>query len=230
MATPKWAAPVSLTLVCVCWGLLLAAQLQTQPSARPRVRNEEWDYVVANLVEGSGRLRDEVAALEEQLTVLQEAEGGGGAVLQSLVDEVNRLRMINGLVEISGPGVEIIITGTLSTLDLHDLINEVRNAGAEGLALSGYRIVAWSAISTDGQNILIDGRPIASPYFLHAIGAPDALEAALTRPGGLVNLLTKTHQGASITVARREKVTLPVCTQLLQFAYARPVQADRQQP
>lgn len=230
MATPKWAAPVSLTLVCGFLGLLLVAQLQTQPSARPRVRNEEWDYVVAGLIESNGRLRDEVAALEDQLAALQEAEGGGGAVLQTLVDEVNRLRIVNGLVEISGPGVEVMVTGTLSVVDLHDLINEVRNAGAEGLAVSGHRIVSWSAISTDGQNIMIDGRPVSPPYSLQAIGAPATLEAALTRPGGLVSLLAKAHPEISITVTRREKITLPVCTQPLQFAYARPVPADTKRP
>ena len=92
--------------------------------------------MVADLVESNARLREEISALSDQLDELQAVEGGG-ALLQSLVDEVNYLRIVNGQVAVSGPGIEVVIEGDISVLDLHDLINELRNAGAEALALNG---------------------------------------------------------------------------------------------
>ncbi len=140
--------------------------------------------------------------------------------MQSLVDEVNHLRIANGLVEVSGPGVAVELSDPISVLDLYDLINELRNAGSEALALNGHRIVAWTAISSDGQQITVDGQPLQPPYHLEAIGDAPTLEVALLRPGGLVSLLNQTRRDSPITVHTREKLTLTVCEQPVQFVYA----------
>ncbi len=219
----KWVTRISLTAICLGLGLLLMAQLRTQSEARRMADDADWEYVVAGLIEGNARLREEIEDLQEQLAGLEDIQGGT-AILESLVDEVNHLRMANGLVEVSGPGVLVAIEGPISVLDLHDLINELRNAGAEGLAFNGQRIVAWTAISTDGERVTVDGEPVKSPYRLEAIGDADTLEVALNRPGGLISLLNRAREGISIAVRRQDKVTLPVYSQAMQFVYAEPAE------
>lgn len=223
MFAKKWAVPLSLAVVCLGLGLLLVVQLRVQRSIRQPADGGEWENVVAELIDGNARLRDEIEALQMQLAELQDVEGGG-AVLESLVDEVNQLRIANGLVEVSGPGIEVEIVKPVSVPDLHDLINELRNAGAEALALSGHRIVAWSAIGTDGQHVTVDGYLVQVPYQLEAIGEVHTLEVALTRPGGLVSLLQQAHGATSIRIHQREKVTLPVYDLPVQFVFAEPVE------
>lgn len=218
-----WGGRLSLALIGLVLGLLLVAQLRVQQTVRTTAGGEEWEFVVADLIEGNGRLREEVEALRAQLAGLQEATGSG-AVLQSLVDEANQLRIANGLVEVSGPGIEVMISGPAGGPDLQDLLNELRNAGAEALAVNGRRIVAWSAIGFNGQEVTVDGRPVEPPYRLQAIGNAHTLEVALMRPGGLVSLLRRARPGLSIDVSRQERLTLPVYDQPLQFAYARPVE------
>jgi uncharacterized protein YlxW (UPF0749 family) len=219
----KGIAWLSLAAVCLGLGLLLAAQLHTQQVVRQSARAEGWEFVVADLVDSNARLREEVTALSDQLADLQEVDGGGG-LLQSLVDETNSLRVINGRVAVSGPGIEVVVSGPTSVLDLQDLINELRNAGAEALALNGWRIVAWSAIGSDGQHVTVDGQPVQSPYRLQAIGDPHTLEVALLRTGGLVDLIQQYSQGVHISTEQVDKLTLPVYAQPFQFAYARPVE------
>ncbi len=222
-ASQRWGGWLSLTAICLVLGLLLVLQLRTQQTDRTGISGAEWEFVIADLIEGNARLRGEVEALRAQLAGLQEA-AGGGAVLQSLVDETNQLRIANGLVEVSGPGVEVVISGPVSVLDLQDLLNELRNAGAEALAVNGRRIIVCSAIGFDGRYVTVDGRPVEPPYRLQAIGDAHTLEVALTRPGGLVSLLRQARTGVSVTVSSQEKLTLPVYDQPLQFAYARPVE------
>jgi uncharacterized protein YlxW (UPF0749 family) len=222
MFAKKWAVPLSLAVICLGLGLLLVVQLRTQRGIRQAADGAEWENVVAELIDGNARLRDEIEALQMQLAELQDVEGGG-AVLESLVDEVNYLRIANGLVEVSGPGIEVEIVRPVSVPDLHDLINELRNAGAEALALSGHRIVAWSAIGTDGEHVTVDGQPVQVPYQLEAIGDAHTLEVALTRQGGLVGLLQQAHGATSIGVHQRKKVTLPVYDLPVQFVFAEPV-------
>ena len=213
-------ARLSVTAICLVLGLMLVVQLRTQNSARRTSQTDEWEFVVADLVDGNMRLREEVNSLQGQVEALRDVEGGG-VVLQSLVDEVNHLRIANGLVEVSGPGVVVVISDPISVLDLYDLINELRNAGCEALALNGHRIVAWTAISSDGQQITIDGQPLQPLYHLEAIGDAPTLEVALLRPGGLVSLLNQARRESPVTVQTREKLTLSVNDQPVEFVYAR---------
>jgi uncharacterized protein YlxW (UPF0749 family) len=223
MRVGKWTSQILLAVACLVLGLLLAIQLRTERAAEQAARSEDWEFVVANLVDSNARLREQIEALETQLAGLEDARSGA-TVLQSLVDEVNQLRIENGQVEVSGPGVEVFIAGPISVLDLHDLINELRNAGAEALALNEERLVAWSAISTDGEQVTVDGQPVQSPYRLLAIGDSHTLDVALNRPGGLVDLLQKANRDVSISVEEVEKMTLPVYQQAFQFAYGRAVE------
>jgi uncharacterized protein YlxW (UPF0749 family) len=218
----KWVTQLSLTSICLVLGLLLVVQLRTQNITRQTSGAGEWEYVVADLIDSNARLEEETATLESQLAELDNAQGRG-AVLQSLVAEVNHLRIANGLVEVSGPGVRVSIAGPISALDMQDLINELRNAGSEALALNGHRLVAWSAISSDGESVTVDGQPLQAPYLLEAIGDAHTLEVALVRPGGLVSLLQQARQDVTITVKPQDKLTLSVYAQPFQFVYAKPL-------
>ena len=223
MRIRDWVPQFLLAMVCLGLGVLLVAQLRTERIAQQAADGEGWEFIIADLVESNASLRDEITALESQLASFDNVEGGG-MVIESLVDEVNRLRIANGLVEVSGSGVEVTISGPIGVLDLHDLINELRNAGAEALALNHERLVVRSAISTDGQVVTVDGRPVQGPYHLQAIGDPHTLEGGLNRPGGLVELLQHADREVSITVAQAEKLILPVYAQPFQFAYGGPVE------
>lgn len=223
MFAKRWGVLLSLAAICLVLGLLLVVELRTQRGIRQAADGAEWENVVAELIDGNARLRDEIEALQVQSAELQDVEGGA-AVLESLVDQINHLRIANGVVEVSGPGIEVEIVTSVPAPDLYDLVNELRNAGAEALALSGHRIVACSAIGTDGQHVTVDGHPVQVPYELEAIGEAHTLEAALMRPGGLVSLLQQAHGATSIRVSKREKVTLPVYDLPVRFVFAEPIQ------
>jgi uncharacterized protein YlxW (UPF0749 family) len=233
-----WATCLALAAFGIALGLLLVAQLRTQVAVREAVSRQDWAFAVADLVDSNARLREEIALLQAELDQFPEGSEGrtsegirgaaptteGNPVLQSLVDEVNYLRIVNGLVAVSGPGIEVQVSGPVSVVDLYDLTNELRNAGAEALALNGLRLAAWSALTSDGQSVIVDGVAIPSPYYLQAIGEVNTLEAALLRPGGLVDLLNQVGKAISITVVRHDRLTLPIYDQPVQWHYARPLE------
>lgn len=222
MATRRpWTTRLSLAGVSLILGLLLVAQLRTRGDIDRVASSDDWDYVVAELVVSNARLRNEIEAMQEDVAGLRGSEGAA-AILQSLVDEANQLRVANGLVAVSGPGVRVTVAGPVSVLDLQDLINELRNAGAEALALNDQRLIAWSAIASDGEQVTVDGQPVPAPYQLLAIGNPETLRAALLRSGGLVPLLREANPAIVITVRESGRLTLPVYRQGVEFVYARP--------
>lgn len=211
-------------LVCLLLGMLLIAQLRTQRGAErtSTIVGPAPAAMLSALVEANAHLRQEHAALTSQIAEYQRASGQER--LTSLVEELNRLRMVNGLMEVTGPGVEVRIERPLSPLEMQDLVNELRNAGAEAIALNGERIVASSVIASSGRALIVNGKQLAPPYIFQAIGDSQIMKTALLRQGGLIMLLAQGHEGWEPIVTQRARMVLPVYTRPLKFRYAKPLE------
>jgi uncharacterized protein YlxW (UPF0749 family) len=219
-------AQLSLTILCFFLGLLLVAQFRTQRmtdgSLLPASSADQL-VIISSLVENNARLREEMETLEEQLVEYQQATGR--AVLEALVEELNKVRIINGLVEVSGSGVEVSIDGAVGVVDVQDLINELRNAGAEALTINGERLTLYSVIATTEDGVMtVNGARLSQPYVLQAIGHPETMETALLRSGGLIAALERNYEGLMVSVVRRERMVLPVYKGAIEFAFASPVE------
>jgi uncharacterized protein YlxW (UPF0749 family) len=106
------------------------------------------------------------------------------------VARLRDLEAATGLAPVRGSGAKITIgdgptpinpvTGRQSTearvrdSDLQLAANALWAAGAEAIAVNGQRLTATSTIRQAGQAILVDFRPVTSPYQVVAIG-PDSL-------------------------------------------------------
>src|SRR5512136_3120532 len=94
------AARISVTLVAFLIGVLLMAQFATQQrmnSNRAFASSADGSLLISNLVEGNARLRQEVADLAAQLSSYRTATSQSR--LQAMTDDLNRLRILNGVVQ-----------------------------------------------------------------------------------------------------------------------------------
>ncbi len=217
---------IVLTIACIALGLLLASQYRAQMQSRtPAVSlaasGADQVTIISDLVESNASLRKAIDDLRQELASYQGA--GEKSSLEAMVEELNRMRIVNGLLEVSGPGVAVQISGGLGALDLQDLINEVRNSGAEAVALNNRRVVVRSVVGVSGKNLYLDGTLLASPYLLQAIGNPRDLQTALERKGGLVSGLRATYPQIKIEVTQRENLVLPIYQGKYEFKYAKPM-------
>ena len=219
-------AQLSLAIVCLLLGLLLVAQFRTQrmtDSSLLSASSADQLLIISSLVENNARLREEMETLEEQLSEYQQV--ARRTVLEDLVEELNNVRIINGLVEVSGPGVEVSIDGPIGVLDVQDLINELHNAGAEGLTIHGERLTLYSVIGSPEDGVMtINGTQFSRPYVLRAIGHPETMETALIRSGGLIATLERNYEGLVVSVIKRERMVLSVCKGGIEFVYASPAE------
>jgi uncharacterized protein YlxW (UPF0749 family) len=219
-------AQLLLTIICFILGLLLVAQFRTQRMASGSIlsaSSADQLIIISSLVENNAHLREEMEALEGQLDEYQRATGR--AVLEALVEELNKVRIINGLVEVSGAGVEVSLDGPIGVLDVQDLINELRNAGAEALTVNGERLTLYSVIASPEDGVMtINGTQLSRPYVLQAIGQPGTMETALLRSGGLLATLERNYEGLAVSVIKRERMVLPVYKGAIEFVYASPVE------
>jgi uncharacterized protein YlxW (UPF0749 family) len=217
-------AQICLTVVCLLFGALLMVQFRTQGKiAKQLIAESATDQaqIVSNLYDANSSLRKELATLDEQVRKQQDEHGAPR--VSELMSDLQKFKIVNGTTQATGPGVEMTIAADLRTEDLQDLVNELRNAGAEGLALNGQRITVRSAISSDRTAITLSGQRLQQPYVFTAIGVPDTLERALTRKGGLVSYLQNTYPEGKIEVVKQRQITLPVASEIT-FQVAQPVQ------
>jgi uncharacterized protein YlxW (UPF0749 family) len=131
---------------------------------------------------------------------------------------------------VSGPGLMITVTDPGVGPDLSDVskqrvegreqvildrdlqlvVNALWAAGAEAIAVGGVRIGPDVTIRQAGGAILVDNQPIAGPYVVLAIGAPETMRDSFEASSALQRLrLLETAYRAGVTVSTENELSVP---------------------
>ncbi|MEV4640215.1 DUF881 domain-containing protein [Actinoplanes sp. NPDC049548] len=214
----------ALTLAGV--GFLLAVAYQqtvADEPARARARDTLIEQVqgrredTTQLQARADRLRAEVAALRERQL--------GGAAVARLRD----LEAETGLAPVRGSGARVTVgdgptpidpvTGErrnearVRDTDLQLATNALWAAGAEAIAVNGQRLTATSTIRQAGEAILVDFRPVTTPYQVVAIGPDSLVEDFRDGSAGKFFRALNSKYGMSFDVAEVHGVTLDAATE-----------------
>lgn len=215
-----------LTIAAVAFvlGLLVIVQLRTQQSgaAFAGLSSQDLTVLVANLNARNDQLRREVANLDRDLATLLQNTERGEVSLDELRADLRRVRLYAGLEAATGQGVVIVIRGPVDGSAVEDLVNELRNAGAEAMALDDVRLVPGVVVGGAAGALRVDGRALADPVTLVAIGAPDKLTGSLTRSGGIIAQLAATQPDVVVEVTPVDVVAVPATTRELVPVSGRP--------
>lgn len=214
---------VLLSLLCLLLGAAIILQFRpfgTAPAGTSQAAH------ISQLYESNADLQQQADQLSTELAQARQS-GQAGTVKDS-----QDISVASGLTQVTGPGVTVSVSGALQAFELQDLVNELRNASAEAVAVNGVRLVARSAIVADksGQ-ITVDKQPVSPPFRLDAIGEPDTLLHAMERKGGLVALMNARNAALQIAVDKHSIedqagwLTLPATAADFNWVYGQPVTA-----
>ncbi|GAB3182837.1 uncharacterized protein YlxW (UPF0749 family) [Micromonospora palomenae] len=229
------ARAVSVVVIAVVGFLFAVAYRETmaeEPSrsqaragliAQIKQRESETDEMTARadrLREEVGRQRD--AALSgSQAARLRNLEAGtglgrvrGDGVVVRLADaEPKDDDAVSGDSDAGPP--RVIYT------DLQKVANDLWASGAEAVAINGQRLTATSTIRSAGAAILVDFRPVTSPYEVTAIG-PGSMRDKFeeSRAAYLMRRVAK-ETGLSFQVRDADDLTLPAAPEP-RLRYAQP--------
>jgi len=235
------------TAISFVTGALLAACLRTQRQWRADLGIGVWrpeiiaEHLKASREEAKG-YKAELAATRGRVTELENTLAQGGRDKELFNQELQKCKMLMGLVELEGPGIvmrlddstlrsattdpEEIESLLLHDYDLQRVVNELRVAGAEAISLNGQRIVERTAIRCVGPVAHVNNVPVGTPYEITAIGDPQVLRSGLTIRGGIVDWL-KTL-GFPVELKTMAKVRVPAYTGPVELRFATPVAASKQ--
>jgi len=218
-------AQASLFGVALLIGILLVGQLRSQarPTEISSLPAQELSQLIETLGQRNRELRTGLADVREQLREYRVAGSQGQSALEVTREDLRRITAFAALASVQGQGIILEVDGRLDAIALNDLLNELRNAGAEALAVDEIRITHRSVATQGAVNLLIDGVEVGERFRLAAIGSPEGLLATMERPGGIISQLEQ-FINATIVARQSERITLPATSLSLAPVVAQPVE------
>jgi uncharacterized protein YlxW (UPF0749 family) len=168
---------VSVWLIALLVALVATVQIRSQAELERSLVGIDTTSL-AFLIDDLHRANESLAAEKADLTQRQVAlqPGSNTAADQALNDEATRLRALEGLVPVHGPGVVMVIDANgLTALDLQDALNNLASSGAEAMDVNDRRIVTGVPVDQKSGGVSIDGVVIAAPWTILVIGDSNRL-------------------------------------------------------
>ncbi|WP_420113833.1 DUF881 domain-containing protein [Pseudactinotalea sp.] len=206
--------------LCLLLGFAIVTQVrQTQGDELAGMRQDELIRLLAEINQRNEALVAEADGLREDRAALL----SGSDASRSAEDYLEVQQILAGTVPVEGPGVVVEITTTpeVTAQDLVHMLEELRNAGAEAIELSGVRVVASSHVAqADDGTLSVDGTPLGEMHEWRVIGNADTIDAALDIPGGAHDSFA--GAGATFEVEKRPLVQITAIREVEPPEYATP--------
>ncbi|WP_372994642.1 DUF881 domain-containing protein [Lutispora sp.] len=231
---------LAIGLVCLVLGIMVAVQFKTVKNNIGPVteyRARELASQLKRVTTERDSLVELKNELEKKLRDYENAEAEGNVAAKFLTEELNKARIIAGLVDVEGPGIIMVLDdlkfsehynyNIISYTDLLELVNELNAAGAEAISINDQRIISTTEIRQAGLHININTVKFAPPYTFKAIGEPKTLEAALRMRDGIIQRIE--NKGIGISITQQQSVVVKKYDGVIEKKYSRVVKEGETQ-
>lgn len=233
-------AQIAIGIVCLISGFFVTLQLRTVENSNvsnypSQVRLEQTQELLRMEKEKTETLYQQVMDYKDEITEYQTRAAADDDIVDMLMGDLNKNQLLAGTVAVKGQGVEVTLedndTVSGNVVDenvyvVHDddvlrVLNELRAAGAEALAINEQRVVSTSEIRCAGNTVSVNNTRTAAPFVIRAIGNAEQLHSGLTMRGGLVEELSR---WVKIKVETKSEIILPAYTGSNTYKYAEAIQ------
>ena len=234
----KKAEAIILGIMCFILTIEICIQINTVNNNGSTVSgSQKQNELKSQVLKMKEKYENEYSALqrtEKELEKEREGATNNNSELTDLESQIKQANLILGHTDVTGEGVIVTLTEGKSDASAIDqsnylvhaenvlqVVNEMKNAGAEAIAINGERIVGTSAISCDGNVIVVNGKKINSPIQISAIGLQELL-TTLNRPGSTLEYF-KTTSGKIVDFKKNSNIEIQKFTGVINFKYAKTV-------
>ncbi|HZP96056.1 MAG TPA: DUF881 domain-containing protein [Candidatus Limnocylindria bacterium] len=207
------AGSIATAIVALFLGLLAVTQVRAQDVYSRSLELEtpaSLTTLIANVAERNNALREEIFDLRLRTENAREDAASGKGTLSEAQRQLAQLQVFAARTAVKGQGISVRVDGSFDDKALSDLVNELRNAGAEAIAVNTVRVGprSWFGITPD-RALTIDAQPIRGPWTVSAIGAPEVMYVAMTRTGGIIGQFELIYRSTRFSVTRETALQLP---------------------
>jgi uncharacterized protein YlxW (UPF0749 family) len=215
-------------VLCALLGFAFVAQIrQTNSDDLSSLSQTELVRLLDETTQRGDALESQAANLRSQRSDLVTGADSSRAALEAAAHRAEVQGILAGALPAQGPGVLLTIRQTderLSAAVLLNVLEELRNAGAEAIQLNDRRLTASSYLVDTTSGVLVDGVELEAPYTWLAIGDPGTIIPALEMPGGA--LATVRTAGGLATIKGKDHLIVDAIRELQPARYATPALSD----
>ena len=199
---------------------------QTNISELELMRESELKTEITSLKTKFEETVKKVTETNNKILEYEEASNEGKEASELLQQELKETEELLGKTSVTGEGIIIKLANggeqQVNAEDLLELINLLKNAGAEAISINEHRIAYDSYIVDINEKnyITIKGEYVTSPYTIKAIGNTTYLESAVSQKNyGYID--TKISEGKQISLERATNITIAAHDRGLDFEYVK---------
>jgi len=227
--------------VLACGGLFVVSANNSEGTDLRPGRYTDLAALVEDEADSYAKLRERVAALDAQVTMLSTAVSDREVTRYQR--KIERLRDPAGLEPRRGPGLTIVLSDAPEDVinsttrdvnrllvhqqDIQSVVNALWKGGASAVTIQGQRVVSTTGIKCEGNSVQLQGVPYPQPYVIQAVGDQGALYAAVEDDSYLA-LYRKDAADPDISVGwdleLENSLTAPAYDGLTDLSYATPLQ------
>ena len=217
-------AQVLAGLLCAVLGFAIVVQLrQNGDASLSQLRQDDLVRLLDEASTRSDQLSRESADLQRERDQLVSGSNTRQAALDAARRSAATQGILAGRLPAVGPGVRITLTddgGSIRPITMLNMLEELRNAGAEAVQLNDQRVTASSAFTGSPGAVQLDGTTLSAPYEWLVIGDPDTIATALDIPGGAMAYVR--NDGGSGSVDKLQVVHVDALRPVITPRYATP--------
>jgi uncharacterized protein YlxW (UPF0749 family) len=204
-------ANLLVAVLAIVLGGAIAAQVQlTNERGLDQLSQTDLVRVLDDITLRSSRLDQQVRELESTRDRLKSGTGTVGEAIDQAQNRLDTLGILAGTIGAQGPGITLRISDPGKQVTgpvVLDLIQELRDGGAEAIEVGGVRVVASTYVGDVSGQVQIDGSPVPRPFVVRAIGDAKTLASAMTIPGGIIESVRQKGATASVTESDSLQIT-----------------------
>lgn len=212
----KLGTPVIFGILCLILSFIITIQLKVtntseSASSKTKVIDKLKDEIIM-LNDENNKLTSKLQSTTDELEKIRDeaAENDSSTIEKSQL--IKKYITVVGYTDVSGEGVSIEYIPTRDQYkvdiakDLRDIINELKNAGIEAIAINGQRLINTSSIEMVQNKIELNNVEITAPYTIDVIGNSEMINNSLVRPGGTIENIRSTKVKINIKIKDNIKI------------------------
>jgi len=164
--------------------------------------------------------KEQISKLENDIEAFIKASSNNVTNAETKL-ELDYLRLICGLTDVTGDGVIIILNDAeepkklegnavmdyiIHDSDILNVVNQLRVGGAQAISINNERIISTSEQVCAGPTIKVNSNRYAVPYEIKAIGDPDQLYSTINESGILDEMIAL---GKRVSITREKGIEIP---------------------
>lgn len=221
-------AMIGLLVGLLGFALVVQVRNNSTDPALASARQADLLQILADLESRSQRLQGDISDLEQLKRDLTSTAQGTQAALEQAKKRADQLGILAGTLPAEGTGLTFTMsakTEPIRAIDVVEVVQELRNAGAEAMQITGangtsVRIIVSTYFADSNGSLNVDGQTLTGPYVITAIGDPSTMDKALRIPGGPVVLVTS--HGGNVIVGEPGTVKVTTLHAPATLEYAKP--------